>query len=140
MMAKTAKADFDETCSELADAIEKGSLGAIYSKHQKLIMQYYEDVQDQAQRSFAIAAVLAVAGFIVLIVTLVIAGNRTDGDRWDQATFAAAGVVSGVVIEYIAKIAFDLYGRCAKQFGTFHICLSSVHTVTYWPTRLPIKW
>jgi hypothetical protein len=91
-------------------------------------MQYYEDVQDQAQRSFTIAAILAVAGFVVLLGTLVVVGRRQWADKsWDQATFAAAGVVSGLVIEYIAKIAFDLYGRCARQFGAFHICLERTH-------------
>jgi hypothetical protein len=126
-MSAAAKSEFQQTCTELADEIDKGTLGAIYAKHQKLIMQYYEDVQDQATRSFRIAAGLAVAGFLVLVATIVCVGVRTGSDRWDQATFAAAGVVSGFVIEYIAKIAFDLYARCAKQFGTFHICLERTH-------------
>lgn len=127
-MAEKSRSEFERTCTELSDEIEKGSLGAVYAKHQKLIMQYYEDVQDQAQRSFAIAAILAVAGFLVLLGTLGVVGWHTWGDKWwNQATFAGAGVVSGFVIEYIAKIAFDLYARCAKQFGAFHICLERTH-------------
>jgi uncharacterized protein YacL len=126
-MAATANLEFQRTCDELSEAIEKGALGAIYGKHQKLIMHYYEDVQDQATRSFAIAAILAVAGFVVLLATIVEVGVMNRRTGWDQATFAAAGVVSGLVIEYIAKIAFDLFARCAKQFGAFHICLERTH-------------
>jgi len=126
-MAATAQKEFERTCTELGDAIEQGSLGTIYAKHQKLIMHYYEDVQDQATRSFWIAAALSVAGFLVLVGTIVFVGVRTGGEKWDQATFAAAGVMSGLVIEYIAKIAFDLHARCAKQFGAFHICLERTH-------------
>jgi TRADD-N domain-containing protein len=127
-MAEKSKLEFERTCAELSDEIEKGSLGAVYAKHQKLIMQYYVDVQDQAQRSFAIAAILAVAGFLVLIGTLGVVGWHSWGDKWwNQGTFAAAGVVSGFAMEYVAKIAFDLYARCAKQFGAFHICLERTH-------------
>jgi hypothetical protein len=37
------------------------------------------------------------------------------------------GTVSGVLIEFIAAIAFWLYARAARQFGAFHICLERTH-------------
>jgi hypothetical protein len=45
----------------------------------------------------------------------------------DSLTVASVGVVSGVLIEFIAAINFWLYSRGAKQFGAFHICLERTH-------------
>jgi hypothetical protein len=67
-------------------------------------------------------------------------GVRTDIrriGRWKIPSVAAAdaltvgvgtiGTVSGVLIEFIAAIAFWLYARAARQFGAFHICLERTH-------------
>lgn len=127
-MLWTSRSGFEKTCAELSEAIDKGGLGGIYDKLQSLIMHYYLDVQAQAQSSFAVARNLAIAGFLVLIGTLVaIPLMHHYGLTGSHVTFATAGVISGIVIEYIAKIAFDLYGRTAKQFGAFHICLERTH-------------
>jgi hypothetical protein len=42
-------------------------------------------------------------------------------------TVGGIGVVSGVLIEFIAAITFWLYSRVSSQFGAFHICLERTH-------------
>jgi cytochrome bd-type quinol oxidase subunit 1 len=42
-------------------------------------------------------------------------------------TVSGIGVVSGVIIEFIAGINFCLYSRASKQVGAFHICLERTH-------------
>jgi hypothetical protein len=39
----------------------------------------------------------------------------------------AIGLISGAVVEVIAATQFVLYGRAARQFGAFHICLERTH-------------
>ncbi len=57
------------TCEEIATALGTGKVGDIVSKHEKLILQYYEDVQKQATESFRAAKLVSYLGFSVLIVT-----------------------------------------------------------------------
>ena len=42
-------------------------------------------------------------------------------------TVGGIGVISGVLIEFIAGINFWLYGKAARQFNAFHICLERTH-------------
>lgn len=42
-------------------------------------------------------------------------------------TVGGIGVVSGVLIEFIAAINFWLYRNAARQFNAFHICLERTH-------------
>jgi hypothetical protein len=42
-------------------------------------------------------------------------------------SFASLGIVSGILIEFIAGINFWLYARASKQFSAFHICLERTH-------------
>jgi hypothetical protein len=42
-------------CDQLAQAVDAGHVGEIVSKHEKLILDYYKDVLEQAQKSFASA-------------------------------------------------------------------------------------
>jgi TRADD-N domain-containing protein len=104
------------------------------AKHEQLIMHYYGDVQEQAKRSFDTANSTARMGFFVLIVTLayafVIDGlSRFGLGHSTEASFTAAGVgiISGVLIKFIAGVAFWLYSRSAQQFAAFHICLERTH-------------
>src|SRR4051794_23659666 len=57
------------TCNELKLALE-GKLGDIVAKHEEMILQYYGDVQMQANQSFDSAKKVAKIGFGVLIATL----------------------------------------------------------------------
>jgi hypothetical protein len=125
--------NFDTTCEQVAGAIDAGSVGAIYAKLQRMIMQYYEDVQNQAKASFNIAKWLAIAGFGVLVVTLLFVvytnwpdhSTKTAGSAWGGV--GGVGVVSGAALEFISGTAFFLYTRSARQFGAFHICLERTH-------------
>jgi hypothetical protein len=123
-----------KTCDEVGEAIDKGKIGEIVAKHEKLILQYYGDVQDQAKRSFDTALKFAKIGFGVLIGTLlwvlffdVLARFQIGGMTEASFKVASMGVVSGIFIEFIAAVAFVLYARGAKQFGAFHICLERTH-------------
>lgn len=123
-------------CDEIKDALDTGNVGEIVSKHEKLILDYYKDVLDQAQKSFASAKSVAWIGFGVLIVTvsyllvidalshMVIPGFKVTEP---SIKVGSIGVVSGALIEFIAGVNFVLYARASKQFGAFHICLERTH-------------
>ena len=44
------KNDKERACDEVGVALDGGKIGEIVAKHEKLIMQYYTDVQVQSQR------------------------------------------------------------------------------------------
>jgi hypothetical protein len=125
-----------ELCDQLKSALG-GDIGEIVDKHGKMILAYYDDVQKQAGQSFRSAERVAKIGFWVLIVTL---GYTLLFDAlgrfnmpWFQPTLKGSltvggiGVVSGLLIEFIAAINFWLYGRASRQFSAFHICLERTH-------------
>src|SRR5437879_7848307 len=134
MSAKNTSLNTDKhkTCDELENALT-GNLAKTVSAHEKIILQYYQDVQQQATQSFEAAKMVAWIGFGVLIVTLVyvlvfdaLAHLNMLQDTSvpkNLLTVGGIGVVSGVLIEFIAGINFCLYGRASKQFGAFHIYL-----------------
>jgi hypothetical protein len=123
-------------CDQLGEAIDTGPLGEIVSKHEKLILDYYKDVLEQAQKSFASAKAVAKVGFGVLIVTvayllvidalshMVIPGVKVTEP---SIKVGGIGIVSGALIEFIAGVNFVLYARASKQFSAFHICLERTH-------------
>src|ERR1017187_9013518 len=49
-------------CEELGRALDSGHVGDIVAKHEKLILQYYEDVQNQATESFKAAKFVSYIG------------------------------------------------------------------------------
>ena len=129
--SRTAKL---EACDDLKMALEEGSLGEIVAKHEKLITNYYTDVQQQAGRSFESAKAVAKIGFWVLIGTLLyvvladVLGNiRISNFTMPSLELGTLGIVSGALIEFIAAINFWLYSRASKQFTAFHICLERTH-------------
>ena len=124
-----------QACEEIASAVATGRVGDIVSKHEKLILQYYEDVQRQAADSFKAAKRVSYVGFAVLILTwLYTLGfdlvGLLPGSHLSQLGSKSAistGVISGVLIEFIAGVNFWLYAKASKQFGAFHICLERTH-------------
>ena len=122
-------------CDEVGDAVDKGTLGLIVAKHERLILKYYEDVLQQANQSFGLAKRIAWIGFFVLISSLVCAilidilhrlgmvGEQT-GDSFSIAT---AGLIGTAITEATAGGAFWLYSQTARQFSAFHICLERTH-------------
>jgi hypothetical protein len=123
-------------CDDLKHAVETGGVGDIVAKHEKLILDYYKDVLEQAQKSFASAKSIALIGFLVLIGTLfyallidVLIHVRIPGFSMNEPSLKVGGigVVSGALIEFIAGVNFWLYARASKQFSAFHICLERTH-------------
>jgi len=45
----------------------------------------------------------------------------------DLLKVSSIGVVSGVLIEFIAGVNFWLYRNATRQFNAFHICLERTH-------------
>src|SRR5262249_28667148 len=46
---------------------------------------------------------------------------------WTPLITVVASTLTGIVIEGVAALAFVLYGRTARQFAAFHICLERTH-------------
>lgn len=126
-----------KACHELTAAMNGPDIGEIVAKTEKLILHYYEDVQAQAIQSFRSAKVAAYVGFIVLLVSigylvavdfLILIGAITrPPSEVARMDIAWVGVASGAIVEFIAGVNLFLYGRAARQFGTFHICLERTH-------------
>jgi hypothetical protein len=140
MATNAAKNDVSEkgkmkACEELGEAIDSGKVGEIVAKHEKLILQYYEDVQKQATDSFRSAKRVAAIGFTVLIITWLYTLGLDFSSHLpffhstsaNQASAIKIGVISGSLIEFIAGVNFWLYSKAARQFGAFHVCLERTH-------------
>jgi hypothetical protein len=126
----------EQACHEVGLAINEGSLGEIVAKHEKLILKYYEDVQEQATRSFNIARQTALVGFGILIATVIYVFlfdalyrfNFVPNTMASPLKIAATiGGVSGAVVEFLAGVTFWFYTQSARQFSAFHICLERTH-------------
>ncbi len=123
-------------CEGLAAAVNTADVGETVERVQKLILRYYEDVQNQATQSFQSAKRAAVLGFALIIGTIVYvvftdlmlhfhlpSFQKVEGGM----SVGAIGLVSGGIVEFIAAVNFALYARAARQFGAFHICLERTH-------------
>ena len=125
-----------KVCHELRHALS-GQIGDIVAKHEEMILHYYGDVQKQAMESFDSAKKVSKIGFCVLIATLAYTLVFDALAHFNMAYFTTSpknsltvggiGVVSGLLIEFIAGVNFWLYGRAMKQFNAFHICLERTH-------------
>jgi hypothetical protein len=120
-------------CERLGDALT-GDIGDAVEKIQKLILRYYDDVREQAASSFTTARRVAIAGFVVLLITLlyVIAADvavRFWGSTASSSvmTVGQLGLIAGFIVEALAGTQFWLHSRTTKQFGAFHICLERTH-------------
>ena len=126
----------DQACDHLGEAVANGDMGEIVAKHEKMILGYYEDVKEQANKSFSIAKTSAILGFAVIVFSLAYLLVWDTIVRVWPGNFpgskAAMGIsqmslISGAIIEVISAVTFVLYARGAKQFGAFHICLERTH-------------
>lgn len=139
---RTSKADSSlpleklQLCGELKKALS-GDIGDIVSAHEEMILRYYEDVQVRAKDSFDSAKKVSKIGFGVLIATLAYTLIFDALAHFNMPyfipspkntlTIGGVGIVSGLLIEFIAGINFWLYGRAMRQFNAFHICLERTH-------------
>jgi hypothetical protein len=120
-------------CENLGDAL-KGDIGEAVEKIQKLILRYYDDVREQAARSFEAARRVALAGFVVLLITLayviladVFVRTGLFNESANAMTVGRLGLIAGFIVEALAGTQFWLHSRTSKQFGAFHICLERTH-------------
>jgi hypothetical protein len=60
-----------QDCDGLKVALNEGKIGDIVANHEKMILHYYNDVQEQAKQSFKSAKIVAGLGFVVLVCTLI---------------------------------------------------------------------
>jgi len=138
-----------KSCDAMKVACDTGTLGEIVAANQKMILDYYGDVQGQARMSFNAACGAADIGFAVLIDSLIYAirlesvhlPQMPDGITkiTPSTLFAWVGVASGTIIEFIAYVSFRLYGQCSRQFSAFHIAWNvplDIWSPTKSPTRL----
>jgi hypothetical protein len=133
--ANEGKGAKDQHCEEVGTALDTGTLGKMVAKHEKLILRYYEDVQDQSKQSFELARRIAWIGFFVLIGSLGCAIILDVLFRFNMGVnvtdkslgIGSIGLISGAIIEATAGGAFWLYSQTARQFGAFHICLERTH-------------
>jgi hypothetical protein len=121
------------TCAALKNSIDGGTMGEIIEQHENLILEYYADVLSQAEKSFAAAQLSAWIGFGVLIFTILyvfafdVMWARQIITVESKIPVGTVGIVSGIIIEFIAAITLVIYERAARQFSAFHVCLERMH-------------
>lgn len=123
-------------CEELGNAVEKSDVGQTVTAVQHLILKYYDDVREQAGKSFLSAKRVALYGFLLLVVTIAyvividfILHREHSGFVPFQGSMSAGviGLLGGGIMEFVAGVQFVLYGKTSRQFGAFHICLERTH-------------
>jgi hypothetical protein len=131
-MAQASQArtkEFERVCDDLKAAVDGGSIGEIVKANQDLIMRYYNDVLEHADRSFNVARVSAIIGFAIFILTLIYAvvvdrfGNNSEA----VSAVSKIGILSGLIVQVFAGVTFYLYQKASDQFAAFHICLERTH-------------
>ena len=110
--AAPSAVDLLAMCDEVAHT-QPGDTQKMASLLQKMILRYYEDVLLQAKQSFRSALGAAILGtlFFGLAVWM-----KDDG-------MVNAGLVAGAIVSVISGVNFWLYGKAARQFSVFHVCL-----------------
>lgn len=105
-----------EHCQALANT-SSGDTHEIGSLLFHMILNYYQDVREQAQQSFFCALGAAIVGTVFFVYA---AWQTMAEPGLDQAYIS---LIAGALIQVISGISFYLYFRTAKQFSSFHICL-----------------
>jgi hypothetical protein len=86
---------------------------------------YYELVKDHTEKSFNVAVIAGIVGFM-----LIVAGLVTSFFQESSSTHAAAiSAGSGVITEFISAIFFYLYNRTVASMKGYHDSLLSVQNV-----------
>ena len=83
----------------------------------EMMLDYYQDVRNQAQQSFLCALGAAIIGTLFFVYA---AGQSMSEPGIDNAYIS---LIAGALIQVISGISFYLYFRAARQFSSFHICL-----------------
>jgi hypothetical protein len=105
-----------EHCASM-EILADGDIHKMASLHVQMILEYYQDVLEQAQRSFFWALVAAGVGTLFFIAAVAASFDTNSGFS------AIPSVVAGALIQVISAFNFYLYNRASHQFASFHICL-----------------
>lgn len=111
--------EFKKRCDEVAKTAP-GDTHTLASVLQKMSLNFYEDVRSQARQSFYIALGAAAVGTLMVLFGI---GAMMSVSKWVTLESSELSVVAGVAIQVISAINFYLYGKTARQFALFHICL-----------------
>ena len=109
--------EFERRCDEVAET-NPHDTHKLASLLQKMSLNFYEDVRSQARQSFYIALGAAIVGtLLVLFGVGMIMSERSSSDT------TTLSILAGIVVQGISGINFYLYGKAARQFASFHVCL-----------------
>jgi hypothetical protein len=123
-------------CEELGEAVTNSDVGPTVTAVQHLILKYYDNVRGQASESFESAKRVAMFGFVLLVLTIayeifidLVLHMPASGYKpyTGGMSVGQIGLLGSGIVEAIAGLQFWLYGRAARQFGAFHICLERTH-------------
>jgi hypothetical protein len=105
-----------EAIKDVSDA-DPENIQQVAAAQLSLSTSYYENVLQQAQRSFIAAIASAAIGLAFFIASVSIFLIRND------VRAGTVSAISGAIVEVIAGLNFWLYGRTAFQLNSFHIRL-----------------
>src|SRR5579863_1182504 len=123
-------------CEALGQAVNNGDVGQTVTAVQHLILKYYDNVRGQAGESFESAKRVALFGFVLLVLTIgyvifidLMLHRQSSGFTLYTGGMSVGqvGLLGSGIVETVAGLQFWLYGRAARQFGAFHICLERTH-------------
>jgi hypothetical protein len=105
----------------------KGDTRALASHLSKMILAYYEDVRRQAQQSFVSAVAMGTVGAALFFFGCYEAMRHGSSQSAANLTPAATALIGGALVQTLSGIQFFIYGRAARQFQSFHICLERMN-------------
>lgn len=88
------------------------------------LSEYYRLVKSHASRSFALAALASIAGFVLVMIGLAYAVAHEDA-----AMIGFAGVAAGTITELVSAVFFVLYSKTVRQLKEYHDSLLQVQNV-----------
>ena len=80
---------------------------------------YVTQARIQAQQSFNLSRIVAITGFIIIAVSIVLSVYLTIGENQNLNAAYLAGI-AGVLTEFTAGVFFYLYSKTLSQINLFH--------------------
>ena len=98
---------------ELQDQIEEDFFTNLVKINFKYIDKYYLQTQIQADKSYSLAVISSIVGFIIIIsgIVLMFFGKI-------KASYLATG--TGIISEFISAVIFYLYNKTISKMGEYH--------------------
>ena len=97
----------------LQDTLEEDFFNKLVKINFKYIDKYYDQTQNQADKSFKLSLVVAVLAFIIIVCGIVLMlQNKAEAGKIITA--------SGVLSEFIAAVFFYLYNKTITKMSEYH--------------------